>query len=285
MVIKPLLFSLLIFNFYAEAQVFRGPISSALGGSGRAAMDSPEGSLLNPALIPLIKDFEIDGFFRDGSLDPGTHSQAWGFGAGDNSKTVLFPGSIHYIKLRDTGRAAAPVDGELWHVGVAKTFQQFSFGVSGYRLSSKVMNDKEYVQWNYSLGLLWIYNEAFGMGYTLQNIAGSGSDVPVGLREDLQQGIGFFTALAEIARLRLDITRNEQRNPSQKMVYMVGFENQVDAFGIFRMGYRLDDERGQRYVTAGLCFNSPRLKVDYSFEKNLKGTGDALHSVDMRLPF
>jgi hypothetical protein len=29
----------------------------------------------------------------------------------------------------------------------------------------------------------------------------------------------------------------------------------------------------------------PRLKFDYSFEKNFKGTGEALHSVDLRLPF
>ena len=51
------------------------------------------------------------------------------------------------------------------------------------------------------------------------------------------------------------------------------------------MGYRRDDQWQQDYLTLGAALEGPRLKIDYSFEKNLKGTAEALHSVDLRLPF
>jgi len=282
-----LLALLTFFTFSAEAQVFRGTLSSSMGGTGRAAMDSLEGAFLNPALVPLLKDYEIDGYFRDGTLDPGQHKQAWGVGAGDNSKDVLFPAEVNYVRLRDTGVAGTkgPVDGELMHLAVGKNYGNFSYGISGYRLASSVTNDQSYVQWNYSLGALAMINQDMGIAYVLMNLARPGSDVPVGLRQDMQQGVGFFSSIFDIARLRVDITRNEVNNVDKKMVYMVGFENMATQYGIFRMGYRHDDQLAQDYATLGFGLHGPRLKLDYAFEKNVKGTGEALHSVDMRLPF
>lgn len=283
--LKALGFLIFIHTLSAHAVIFRGPISSALGGTGIAAMDSPEAAFLNPALVPLFKGFEMDVYYRDGYPDPGQHRTAYGIGAGDNTETVYFPGAFNYIRMRDMGRASAAADSELWHGSLGKNFGPVSFGVSAYRFTSKVTDDQEYVQWNFNLGALWIVDKWIGFGYVLQNIANPGGDVPAGLREDMLQGLGSFVAIGEIARLRLDITRHEQNNPQQKMVYMAGFENSVHAFGVFRAGYRWDEERGQRYATAGVAFNSPRLKIDYAFEKNVKGTGDALHGVDLRLPF
>ena len=276
---------LLAFPLMARATLFQGPLSSSMGGTGRAAMDGAEGAFLNPALLPLLKDYEVDGYYRDGSVDPGQHRQAWGLGAGDNNADAAFPGTLHYIRLRDTGLASGPANGELWHVAVGKAIGNFSFGASLYRLSEVVENDQEYVQWNGSLGALWIINQDMGVAYVLNNLAKPGSEVPMGLRQDMQEGVGFFATLAEVARLRFDITRNEVFNPDKKMVYMVGMENQAGGFTIMRWGYRLDDQAGQRYLTAGVGFHGPRLKLDYSFEKNLYGTSDALHSVDIRLPF
>jgi hypothetical protein len=279
------LIAVLLLSSFARAQVFRGPLSSSLGGTGRAAIDSPEGAFLNPALVSLIKGYELDGYFRDGLLDPDQHRHAWGVGAGDNRQDVLFPGSINYIRLRDTGRASGASDGELWHVAVGKNLGNYALGISGYMLTYKVEGDQSYTQWNYSLGGLWMINPDMGLAYVLTNIAKPGSDVPQDLREDLQQGLGFFMTIKPIARLRADITRNETNNPNQRLVYMLGFENQMAGFALFRMGYRLDDQRDQRYITAGVGLDGPRLKLDYTFEKNLAGTAEALHSVDLRLPF
>jgi hypothetical protein len=269
----------------AQAQVFQGPLAASMGGTGRAGIDSVEGAFLNPALISLVKNYEFDGYYRDGTLDPNQHRQAWGGGVVDNSSDVIFPAAFNYIRLRDSGVASGPTNGELMHVAVAQTYKDVAVGISGYRLDSRVDSDREYVQWNYTLGTLWRINPDMGVAYVLNNIAKPGSDVPAGLRQDLQQGAGFFASVGGIARVRLDITRNEVNNVDKKMVYMVGCENELSSFGVFRVGYRRDDQLSQDYVTLGLGLQGPRLKLDYAFEKNLKGTDGALHSVDIRLPF
>ncbi|MGZ3722820.1 MAG: hypothetical protein ACXVA9_07830 [Bdellovibrionales bacterium] len=279
------LLALLLFHSLSHADFFHGPLSSSMGGTGRAAMNSPEGAFLNPALVPLMKDYEFDTHYRDGLLDPGQHRTSYGVGAGDNTKEVLFPGAFHYLRLRGTGQASAPTDSELFHVAVGKNFGGYSVGVSGYRMSSKVDRDREYVQWNYSLGFLALINEDMGVAYVLKNIAKPGGDVPAGLREDLQQGVGYFASLGTVARVRVDITREETGNIDKKLSYMIGCENLASEFGVFRVGYRRDDRLQQDYLTLGAGLEGPRLKIDYAFEKNLKGTAEALHSVDMRLPF
>jgi hypothetical protein len=277
----------LAFSFsFAHAQPFVGPLTSSLAGTGRAGIDGAEGGLVNPALIPLLKNYELDSYFRDGSLDNGKSRHAWALGAGDNGPDVLFPGSLHYVKLRDTGRVQNPADGEFIHAAIARmVVPTVSVGISGYRLSYKVVEDREYVQWNYSLGGLWMFSPQMGIGYVINNLAKPSDIVPVGLREDLQQGFGFFTTLGELARMRADVTRNETRNPGQKLAYMVSFESMSGKFALLRIGYRRDEQQDQKVLTAGLGFNGPRLKVDYSFEKQLEGTSGALHSVDLRIPF
>jgi hypothetical protein len=282
---KFIILASLLLSASAHADLYRGPLSSAMGGAGRAAMDSPEGAFLNPALVPLLKDYEIDGYYRDGSLDPGHHSTTWGVGLGDNSASVMFPAEFNYLRTRDTGIASGPVDGELFHLAIGKNSGNFSYGFSAYRLSSTVIGDKEYVQYNGSLGGLWMINQDMGLAYVLNNLVSPGSDVPLALRQNMQQGLGYFASIYSIARLRFDITRNEANNVDKKMVYMAGFENMATQYGVFRFGYRRDDQFDQNYLTLGAGLHGPRLKLDYAFEKNLKGTSEALHSVDMRIPF
>src|SRR5206468_1780254 len=100
---RNLLLALLLFHsLAAQAELFRGPLSSAMGGTGRAAMDSTEGAFLNPALVPLLKNYEVDTFYRDGALDPGQHQTTYGMGLGDNTEGVMFPGELHYLRMRQT---------------------------------------------------------------------------------------------------------------------------------------------------------------------------------------
>ena len=74
--------------------------------------------------------------------------------------------------------------------------------------------------------------------------------------------------------------------PDKKMVYMVGLREhgQRASFLCSAWAIARTIERDQSYLTAG-GLQGPRLKLDYAFEKNLKGTDGALHSVDIRLPF
>lgn len=281
---------LIVFCFWNEplwAQIFRGPASSALGGAGVAGISGTEGVFLNPALVPVFHNSSLNAYFRDGSIGPGEHRWAAGLGAIDNGEDVWFPGALHYVRLRETGLVSSPVNGELWHVGLGQRFgEHFSVGVSVYRLAYNVVNDHtSYVQWNGSFGTLFMINPHLGVAYVLNHIANPSSATPRNLRQDLEQVAGVFAALGDLARLRLDISRQEHFNPDHKLAYRVGFESKTSDLFVMRLGYAYDDLKFRHVWTAGVGFDGPRLKANYSFEKNQEGTPGALHSVDLSVPF
>lgn len=287
MKLTPLIYIFLLIGIHnsASANFFRGPISSAMGGAGRAGLASSEGAFLNPAVIPLVKNYEFILFYRDGYVADGHHRQGLAVGAVDNSEGVVFPGAAHYGKIRDTGRSTGGAEGEIWHIAGAYLFSdRFSVGFSAYRL---LFDDpiKEYVQWNGSLGTVILVNENISVAYVLDNIAKPGSEVPRGMRQDMRQSIGFFGRVEDILGVRMDVEREERFNVDKKMTYMVGLESLMSEFFVARLGYRADDRADQRFWTAGFGFNGPRLKVDYAVEKPQEGTSGALHSVDLRIPF
>ncbi len=257
-----------------------------MGGTGRAGINSSEGAFLNPAVIPLIKNYEFIGFFRDGDIGQGQHRQGWALGVVDNSEDVFFPGAAHYGRIRDTGRSPAGINGEIWHVAGAFLYKDIlSFGASAYRVQYKSKGDRAYTQWNGSLGVVALVNDLISVAYVYDNVARPGSATPVALREDPKHSLGFFGRVGDLMSFRADLTREMEFNPDGRLTYMAGVETKTSDWFMFRLGYRLDDLRQQRVATAGLGFNGPRLKVDYAIEKNLEGTSGALHSVDLRIPF
>jgi len=257
-----------------------------MGGTGIAGVGDIEGVFVNPAEVALLRNHSFGAYYQDGYVAEGQHRNHMGLGVGDRGQNVLFPGAIHYLRIRDTGRSAEPADGELWHLTMGEQIlPNLGFGLSGYRLAYRVRGERETVQWNGSAGLIWVVNRKLGVGYTMSNLARPSGRVPEGLREDLRHGVGVYADVAEIANLRLDISRREAHNPNRGFVYMAGFESMSGKFLVVRMGYRVDDSAHERHATAGIAFNGPRLKLEYSVEKNMEGTSGALHSVDLRLPF
>lgn len=283
-----LIFLLIIFNLSQNslAQVIQGPLSRSQGGSGRAGLESSESALLNPALVPMANNHEVNLFYGDGYTDSAEHMTYYGVGATDNGEDVMLPGSLHYIRYRETGRGPTGINQELWHFAVGRlAYQRISFGVSVYRLVSDPDAGDEKTQWNGSSGLVYILNQDLGFAYVVDNILEPSSKIPVYLRQTMRQSIATMYSFAGMARLRFDITRDEKFNPKKKLVYQMGFEAASYEWVTIRLGSKRDNLREQNFVTAGVGFNGPRLKVDYSFEKNTQRTGDAVHSVDMRIPF
>jgi hypothetical protein len=275
-----------IFSSSAFAQSYNGALSSAMGGTGRAGISSSEGALLNPASIPLIKGYDFTAFYRDGDLGPGRHRQGIGLGMLDNSDDAAFPGSIHYVRTRESGRSLTPMNGELWHAAGAYLINdQLSVGMSVYRWQHTANRFPTYTQWNGSLGVLYLLNENISLAYVFENPAGASSDVPKDLREDMRQSLGSFFRFADIAIARFDLSRQERNNPDGRMIYMFGLESATSEYMVFRAGYKLDDMRNQRTWSAGFAFNGPRLRVDYAFERDMNQASGALHSVDLRMPF
>ncbi len=128
-------------------------------------------------------------------------------------------------------------------------------------------------------------NKYFGAAYVLDNLAKPGSNVPVGLRQNVTQSAGFFGAVHEIVRLRFDVLRQEAFNANRGIKTMYGIETSKAGWTVIRVGYSRDERLDQKFATLGIGFSGPKLRVDYSLEKNLERTTGALHSVDLRLVF
>ncbi len=277
---------LILFAHVSSADFFHGPVWDASGGAGRAGLQGMESAFANPALVPLVKSSEMSAYYRDGYIGPRQHRNTMGVGVIDAEKEVYFPGAAHYLRIRDGGRSPTAAEGELWHLAVGKNISdRLAAGISGYRLQYDVEGDKEYTQWNYSLGALVLIQENLGLAYVLDNLAKPGSGVPRGLREDMKQGVGVYGSVADLLKIRADISRHERFNPDHKMVYAIGFESMTSQWVLIRAGFNRDELADTRIWSAGFAFNGPRLKVDYSIQKNVKGTGGAVHSVDLRVPF
>jgi len=283
---RPELILILFFSALAHGEHFSGPISKASGGAGRAGLQGMESAFINPALVPLLKASEMAVYFHDGYIGRQQHRNAYGIGIVDSGKEVLFPGAAHYVRTHDTGRSIGGASGELWHLAFGKNVtNRLAVGASAYRLVYDVERDRGYTQWNGSLGLLALITENIGVAYVLDNLAKPGSEVPRGLREDMRQGLGFYGLVADLARIRADVSRLEKHNPEHKLTYALALETMTSPWLLFRGGFKRDELADTRFWTTGFGFNGPRLRVDYAFEKNAKGTGGAVHSVDLSVPF
>lgn len=280
------LFIFIVFSFALSAETFRGPISKSSGGAGRAGLQSMESAFANPALLPFVKASEMAVYYQDGYLGPSAHRNAWGVGVIDAEKDVYFPGALHYVRTRKTGVASGAANGEIWHAGVGKILsERLAIGASAYRAQYDVEGDQAYTQWNGSLGVLVLINPNIGVAYVLDNLVHPGSRVPRGLREDMKQGLGVYAQVAELIKIRGELERSERFNPDKKMAYSLAVETMISEWMLFRGGYKRDELADASFWTTGFGFNGPRLRLDYAFEKNAKGTGGAVHSVDLSVPF
>ncbi len=272
--------------FYAQAQTFHGPVSASLAGSGRAGLESGEALLLNPALLGLLATGELSLQYQDGYLDQHRHETKYGVLIADNSPDVMAPGALGYFQARSTYPGLTAVDSDLWIGGMGKLIaRNAAIGFSAYRLASRPKGLERSVQWNGSFGALYLLRDNLSVAYVLSNPFGSKSSVPIPLKRVLNHGVGVFWNLHEAGRFRLDGVYQDKYNPKRQWVLAVSAESLVHPFVIARMGGRWDPLQRQQLWTGGLGFNGPRLKVDYSIEKNVKSSAGAMHSVDLRLSF
>lgn len=270
----------------ANAQYFTGPVSSALGGAGVAAVNASEGAFLNPAVIAHAPRFEGSVAYQDGYVAPQSHRTQYGVTLADNSANVVFPGALSYFQGSRTFASGVATEDQLWQLSLGKfVARNFSIGITGYYLSHSLAGGLSKSHWNGSLGAHYTFSPKLAVAFVYYNPLEGPRDLPLEVRNNPETRLGVQFAPERFVRLRLDISRPERDNPEKEGVIYSGVEVDINHLSIFRIGGQFDDYRKQNFVTAGFGFNGPRLKINYSFQKNVKGTGGAVHGVDFRVPF
>lgn len=271
---------------FAEAQYFTSPSASSMGGTGRAAVEPADGLFLNPAVVALAGPFELDAYFRDGYLEAQQHENVFGLSVMDNSDDVVVPGAITYLRGHRTFPGLPSVDEQLWQFSVAKFYsQRLAFGIMGNYLSQRPQVGKKVTQWNAGVGLAYHFHSSFSLAGSFMNFLDQGDDVPAHLRQPPILGLGIRYMFDKVFEARADVYREEKFNPDKKASYGLGLKVFALEFLNFHFGGRWEGLADRTLATAGLCFNGPKIKIDYSFEKNVDRTRGAMHSVDIRVPF
>jgi hypothetical protein len=279
------LFSVIQFGAKCYAQYVTGPVANAVGGAGLAANDEGDQNFLNPATLAQLKSMAIDYFYSDGYRGKDEHDRIYSFALADNSDDVAFSGGLIYTDRRRTFPQFNSLNERYIEFAFAgQLYKQLAWGLGIFNLNQQVEGDDTYTQTNARFGLFYNPHPDLGLGFIANNIAPTKDEILMNLRLKDELGIGANYIFMPIIRGRADIYRQTQYNPEGKLRWGGGFETLLDAYFIWRFGYQADDLTGRKYYTAGFGFTGPRLKIDYSYQKNVYDNRGGMHSVDFRMP-
>lgn len=269
------------------AQYFTGPIAGGLGGAGLGAADVSEGHLFNPASVVHSQAVEFAGFYRNGGLAEGESHRTLGVSFSDNNPQTYFPGAFTFLMNKRAVPGLPMVDEQFAQLSMAEFIApHLSLGVSGVYLKQRLPDlAQDFEQWNGVIGALYNPVPEFGIGASVAYFVHPSGTVPLPLRLPQTVGMGVHYLFLDFARFRMDVIQRYDNGAGVKPIWKGGFETLVADFAILRLGARRDENLHQTVMTAGLSFNGPKLKFDYSIEKDMVSNNGALHSVDLRLAF
>ncbi|MBX7231314.1 MAG: hypothetical protein K1X29_04415 [Bdellovibrionales bacterium] len=269
----------------AQAQIYSGPVSTAMGGSGRAGAESSELLFLNPALVAISAGFNADLFYRDGNWSKGDHETGLALTFTENDPDNFSPGGFAIVDRKRNYL------GQFWQertyqLTLGKSLSSFfSMGVSVYRQEQKFNDGRKFTFWNGSVGTLITFLRRFGVAYVFTNPVQVDDEIPDLTKPIPQQSLGLNGYFTELIRLTFDLSRWEKQNPHHKMIYQYGAEIGFLELGLLRFGYQQDEILNRKILSGGIGFNGPRMKVNYAIASSIHESGGTMHSVDIYLPF
>lgn len=272
----------------AAAQILTGPISSAMGGSGRAGLEMSEAGPMNPALIGLARKFEAEAFYQDGTIHEQKKFGNFGIALVDGGGDSIFPGSFTYSHSYTRFPTTKNHTGtDFFHLAFGEfVHKKFSLGVSGYFAESKFDLSKEKIsRWNGQIGALYMITPDLGVAYVMDNIFRK-TDIRIGEEFLAQQhSVGAYYRFNQVARFRADAVYSDQKGLPQKWNWHLGYDSPISDFLTLRLGAFWKNAEDQRGWSAGVGFDGPNLKVGYSYQRQEENGGGALHGVDIRIAF
>lgn len=273
----------LCFSLSVHAEYFVGPVAGAMGGAGRAGAEAPEVQLLNPAVIPHAPSVDASLFYASGSLAQGQSQNNFGLSFVDNTHDSFMPGGLSVIRSRVNYPGLETTEQWYWQLSLASfVIDKLTFGSA----VSFLRNGNNYPdQWNGTLGVLYTPTGFVGLAFVYENFAGTPSALPKELTLTRQVSAGLNLMFQDTFQWRLDWVYPTDLNPLKKSIYATGIETLLGEYLALRVGNRWSDVDGKAYLTAGMGFKGPKLKVDYAFQSTTRNGTGSLHSVDLRLAF
>ena len=161
--------SLLLSQNILASRPYEGPISAAMGGSGRAAV-IPGEIFLNPASLSYVAGYQLVANYRNFGLDPYGNITDYKFSILDNHGENIFPAAISYEKHR-TWQNNLGANEDAVNVAIAKTaIGRLSVGFDIERYSITPDLGSATVEWDTSVGMIYPFTPNWGVGIVGYNL-------------------------------------------------------------------------------------------------------------------
>lgn len=243
-----------------------GSISSALGGAGRAAVAPGDVSTLNPANLAHLR-----GYFLYSRYMPGETAYA----ISDNTAETVVPASVYYYQSaqeRSFKLSFAEKIKKKLSVGLSGSFYQFR------------NEDQSASRMNMDLGLSYVPRDYIGFGLVAYNLMGASTEELIRERTAPQIGLGSHFMYRGFLRVRADYVTGNNYKISDGQ-FMVGAENYMNRWMIFRLGYQDNFNENRDLGTLGWGFDLPKFKFNYAYLTETGSEPKVRHSVDLSIPF
>lgn len=251
-----------------------GSVSTATGGSGRAAAEPVDSVLLNPAVVA-----ELPTKFFSATYNP----DSWGITISDNGKDALFPAALAFqrsdidnLKTQQLSLALSYSYKNIVAVGTNLSMLEYNQGTQTY--------DQKYRQSAADFGIVINPIPAFGIALVASKAFSSKTELNESLQKQKTLGLGTQYTLMKFVRFRFDI-ESAPENKTDQLVYMGGVETYMNDWVVLRLGYQNNNVVGKNYSTAGIGFTGPQFGLHYAYTANVVDGSEDKHSIDLGIPF
>lgn len=252
-----------------------GAVSTATGGTGVGAVEPVDGLLLNPAFVADMpaKDFSVN-----------YSADAWALTIADNGQDSFFPAGLQMVSFRtDTlntqklGLSFTLPRMKRLVVGATASMVEYSYNPTGNM-------DNKYRQAVADVGLTYGITRDIGIGLVANKVGATKIDLQEGLQLQKTATLGLSYTYDNFLRLRLDVESGPDYK-TNKLVNMIGIENYLNEWVVFRLGYQNNKVLEKDYMTGGLGFAGPQFGLHYALISNTVDRSDQKHLFDLAIPF
>jgi len=260
--------------------IFDGPAAVALGGAGLAAKSPNESGQVNPATLPLLDGSHFGFIYGAESVGPRAGSNKYHLIITEATDEVIFPGSLSLSKV-GVFKDGRDLSLQQLHGAVGFDISDFvSVGLAIKYMTLDGQNRPQSNAFNSTLGVLVSPHRSLGFALVFDDFIDSNQIPSISTL-----GFGSQYIFDRILRVRADAILPQENNPNRKLILKAGLESLFLGKDFnFRLGYRSDDFRAQRYFATGLGWQGPKLGLNYGYERNVLSE-DYRHIIDMLLQF
>ena len=259
-----------------------GSTSASMGGTGRAGIQGNESLFLNPAALAFLNRFYVGAGYQSGFLFKNVHRETYGAVLTDSTPGLVLSGSLAYRRHRIRQEKTRGFLEDEFKMGLAYDFsERLSLGLAFTNLQAKDNGSmKKIEQTNGDMGLLFRLAPHWNISLAGENLLAN-SAVPVPLKRKSLASLGTQYIYELFLTLQYETLYPIEPESNQFFSHRLGLNLKLRYYFHLSFGYALDDHSDQTWMTAGLAWRGPRLRLAYAIQNEKRQDLGQRHLIDL----